>query len=153
MGVDVASFGSSPEFWTKRVFDGKSVDEGGELVFLTQADPFSGYYRKLVFNRDGTRLLGGVCVGDASDYMVLLNLCKKGMGERLSKDLFFGGGALEMDATQLDDDDVVCTCNGVTKAQVCEAVKELDVETLPELKRETKCKPAALLLSLFIAHG
>ena len=41
------------------------------------------------------QLLGGICVGDASDYMALLNLCKKGMGERSAKELFMGGGAIQ----------------------------------------------------------
>ena len=41
-------------------------------------DPFRGYYKKLLFNLDGTRLLGGILVGDASDYGTLLALAKSG---------------------------------------------------------------------------
>ena len=33
---------------------------------LTWEDPFSGLYKKLLFTHDGTRLLGGVLVGDAA---------------------------------------------------------------------------------------
>ncbi len=53
MGVDVASFGdyeAKPEQATPLVFE----------------DPFRGVYKKLLFSPDGTRLLGGILVGDAS---------------------------------------------------------------------------------------
>ena len=59
MGVDVASFG-----------DPFAEADGAEA--LTYEDPFGGVYKKLLFNRDGTRLLGGILVGDASDYGTLL---------------------------------------------------------------------------------
>jgi nitrite reductase (NADH) large subunit len=55
MGVDVASFGSY------ELPDDKSTP----LVF---EDPFAGVYKKLLFSPDGTRLLGGILVGDAADY-------------------------------------------------------------------------------------
>src|SRR5262249_40607023 len=64
MGVDVASFGN---YKAKR-------DQATPLVC---EDPFRGYYKKLLFNNDGSRLLGGVLVGDASDYGTLLALCRR----------------------------------------------------------------------------
>ena len=58
LGVDVASFG-----------DAFATTEGAlELVF---ADAVAGVYKKLVVSEDGTRLLGGILVGDASAYGVL----------------------------------------------------------------------------------
>ena len=59
MGVDVASFG-----------DPFATADGTRA--LTYEDPFGGVYKKLVFNSDGTKLVGGVLVGDASDYGTLL---------------------------------------------------------------------------------
>ena len=58
MGVDVASFGDY---------------EAGpdDALPLTWEDPFEGVYKKLLFSLDGTRLLGGMLVGDASDYGTL----------------------------------------------------------------------------------
>ena len=54
MGVDVASFGDP-------------FTESEDARALTYEDPFQGTYRKLLFNADGTRLVGGVLIGDASD--------------------------------------------------------------------------------------
>ena len=63
MGVDVASFGD--------------YEAGPETARpLTWEDPFDGVYKKLLFSLDGTRLLGGVLVGDAVDYGTLSVLAK-----------------------------------------------------------------------------
>ena len=59
MGVDVASFGDC-------FADEKSARP------ITYEDPFTGVYKKLLFSPDGTRLVGGILVGDASDYATLL---------------------------------------------------------------------------------
>ena len=65
LGVDVASFG-----------DAFATTEGAlELVF---ADAVTGVYKKLVVSEDGTRLLGGVLVGDASAYGVLRPMVSSG---------------------------------------------------------------------------
>ena len=53
LGVDVASVG-----------DCFAVTEGAEEIVYT--DPVAGVYKKLVVSGDGTRILGGVLVGDAS---------------------------------------------------------------------------------------
>ena len=55
MGIDVASFG-----------DYEAAPESARP--LTWEDPFTGVYKKLLFTHDGTRLLGGVLVGEAHDY-------------------------------------------------------------------------------------
>ena len=39
---------------------------------MTWNDPFNNAYKKLFFNKAGTQLLGGILVGDASDYTTLL---------------------------------------------------------------------------------
>ena len=65
MGVDVASFGNC--------FADDKTAKG-----ITCEDPFKGSYKKLLFNLDGTRLLGGILVGDASEYGMLSMLAKSG---------------------------------------------------------------------------
>src|SRR5262249_11291479 len=59
MGVDVASFG-----------DTTAVAATTRTIMFE--DPFQGVDKKLIFGREGTRLLGGILVGDASDYGTLL---------------------------------------------------------------------------------
>ena len=127
MGVDVASFG-----------DYEAPPECARP--LTYDDPFSGQYKKLLFSNDGTRLLGGVLVGDASDYGTLLSLCKGGKPLPMSpSELIVGkkdGGAMGLES--LDDDSQICSCNNVTKAQICSAISGQNLSTIGELKTCTK---------------
>jgi nitrite reductase (NADH) large subunit len=57
--VDVASFG-----------DNFAKTPGAREIAIT--DSVQGVYKKLVLNEDGSRLLGGILVGDASAYGTLL---------------------------------------------------------------------------------
>jgi len=135
LGVDVASFGSSLDFWFKGQFKEASAKEQG-LTATLQVDPFSGLYRKLVFNQD-QKLMGGLLVGNAEDYYSLLALAgKEDLGSKAPVDLFLGGNA-EGSADDLADDSIVCLCQKVTKADIVDAIKEKDCATMADVKRCT----------------
>lgn len=69
-GVNVACFG---EF----AGDTKaSEDDIGQPRALSYHDPFSGVYKKYIFTSDGEYLLGGIMVGDISDYTMLSSIVK-----------------------------------------------------------------------------
>jgi nitrite reductase (NADH) large subunit len=111
LGVDVASFG-----------DAFATTEGAlELVF---ADAVTGVYKKLVVSADGTRLLGGVLVGDASAYGVLRPMVSSGIALPANPEeliLPLGRGGIEIG---LPDEAQVCSCNDVTKQEIKDAVAE-----------------------------
>jgi nitrite reductase (NADH) large subunit len=128
MGVDVASFGAyeSP------------ADQATPLVF---EDPWSGVYKKLLFAPDGSRLLGGVLVGDASDYGRLAMLAKSDAPLPCKPhELIVGtsgpGAALGLDATP--DAAQICSCNNVTKGAICVAIRDGCIDTLDGLKQCTR---------------
>ncbi len=73
MGVDVASFG-----------DCFADDKTAKAI--TYEDPFKGSYKKLLFNHDGTHLLGGILVGDASEYGTLSMLAKSSQALAMTPD-------------------------------------------------------------------
>ncbi len=127
MGVDVASFGdyeAPPERARPLTFD----------------DPFEGVYKKLLFSPDGTKLVGGVLVGDAGDYAMLSSLVKTGTPLTMSPgELMIGkraGGEAGINA--MGDDCQVCSCNNVTKGQLCAAIDKEQITTLGEIKACTK---------------
>ncbi|MBX7166277.1 MAG: nitrite reductase large subunit NirB [Pirellulales bacterium] len=128
MGVDVASFGAHdapPQRATPLVFE----------------DPLGGVYRKLLFSPDGTRLLGGILVGDAADYGRLAMLAKSDAPlPCLPGDLLApakaGTAAVGIDA--LPDAAQVCSCNNVTKGALCAAIHDQGVDTLAALKQCTR---------------
>lgn len=127
MGVDVASFG-----------DGMRTDE--QVQPLVFHDPFAGVYRKLVFDREGKRLLGGILVGDAGDYTQLSALAAGGGALPCSPAelIGMGGGAAALGADALADDSVLCSCNNVTKRAVCAAIESNELTSLEEVKRCTR---------------
>lgn len=110
VGVDVASFGDP--FGTE---DSKTV---------LYADRNAGIYKRLNVTSDGKKLLGGILVGDASDYGMLQQFAAGGVV--LPKDtgalLFKGGGASGM--PELPDTAEVCKCNNVQKKAIVDAVAE-----------------------------
>ncbi|EON22690.1 assimilatory nitrite reductase (NAD(P)H) large [Nocardioides sp. CF8] len=125
LGVDVASFG-----------DAFATTEGAlELVY---SDAVAGVYKKLVISDDGTRLLGGILVGDASAYGVLRPLVASGLAlpanpEELILPASRGGVKLGM-----PDEAQVCSCNDVTKGQILHAVTEDGCESVADVKKCTR---------------
>ena len=128
MGVDVASFGAYEA----------SADQATPLVF---EDPFAGVYKKLVFSKDGTRLLGGILVGDASEYGRFSILAKTASPLPCKPHELVVGSAGASSAVGLDampDSAQVCSCNSVKKGVVCAAVRDGGIDTVDALKRCTK---------------
>jgi nitrite reductase (NADH) large subunit len=128
MGVDVASFGD--------------YEAGSDRALpLTWEDPFEGVYKKLLFDLDGTRLLGGILIGDASDYGSLSALaagsiplpCKPG-------ELIVGtsGGAAIGGIDSMPDEAQICSCNNVSKGAICEAIREQELDSVGQVKSCTK---------------
>ena len=128
MGVDVASFGEYE----------LSEEESTPLTFK---DPFDGIYKKLFFDLNGTRLLGGILVGDASEYGMLSILAKS--GDTLPcrpKELLVGqsSGIALGGVDSMPDDAQICSCNNVLKRDIREAIEDRDLTTAGQVKSCTK---------------
>jgi NAD(P)H-dependent nitrite reductase large subunit/NAD(P)H-dependent nitrite reductase small subunit len=99
-----------------------------------------GVYKKLVLSDDDQRLLGGVLVGDANDYMRLLGVCNAGLNiEQTPEELLFGtrGGA-EASGADAPDTLQVCSCNNVSKGQICTAIVDKEAVTVSKIKSCTR---------------
>jgi nitrite reductase (NADH) large subunit len=125
LGVEVASFGDA--FGA----DGDTLD----LVF---SDAVSGVYKKLVVDAGGSRLLGGILVGDASAYGTLRPLASSGAAlpenvESLLVPASEGGGQ----GVALPDEAVVCSCRNVTRGTICGTIREQGCQDLGCVKRCT----------------
>ncbi|MEN9543187.1 MAG: hypothetical protein RLZZ598_20, partial [Pseudomonadota bacterium] len=116
--------------------------EGHEEIVLS--DPFAGVYKKLVVKDD--KLVGACLYGDTVDGAWYFKLLRDGksVGE-LRDRLMFGESNLGDTghqgvnrATAMADGDEVCGCNGVTKGQICTAIKAQGLFTLDEVRKCTK---------------
>ena len=129
LGVDVASFGNNDP-------------EPGTAVPLVIEDPFAGIYKKLFFNPSGKRLIGGILVGDATDYSTLSVLVKSGdelpcpAGDLLGLGGSAGGGAAAAlgGIEAMRDDAQVCSCNNVSKGDICNAISEGKLTSVADVK-------------------
>ena len=129
LGVDVASFGDN---------FGRTPD-AKELAFT---DAINGTYKKLVLSADGKLLLGGILIGDASAYSNLLQLVQNQITlpphpEDLLVPPREGATAPLLGVDNLPDSAQICSCNNVSKADLCTAIAD-GVMDLGALKKCTK---------------
>ena len=130
IGVDVASFGD-PFI---------AAPHSRAIVF---EDAHGGVYKRLNVSPDGKYLLGGVLIGDAEAYNLLLQTVNnKIVLPPHPEDLILGardgkasGGA---GVLSLPDEALVCSCEAVTKGAICAAVTELSVTTVDGMKQCNK---------------
>jgi nitrite reductase (NADH) large subunit len=131
LGVDVASFGDA-------------FAKSPEAKEIAVADTFQGIYKKLVLNQDGSRILGGILVGDASAYGTLLQFMQNEIAlpphpEDLLMPPRSGAASAGLGVDSLPDSAQICSCNNVSKGQICEAIRD---RTLTDVASVKKCTQA-----------
>ncbi|WP_063131503.1 nitrite reductase large subunit NirB [Nocardia fusca] len=122
LGVDVASFG-----------DAHGTTEGALSVVLH--DAARGTYAKLVISDDAQTLLGGILVGDATQYAALRPLVGRPLPAEPAALISPAGAELGADA--LPDEAQICSCNDVSKGAICGAIAEGACD-IPAIKACTK---------------
>ncbi|RYF20005.1 MAG: nitrite reductase (NAD(P)H), partial [Comamonadaceae bacterium] len=129
MGVDVASIGDA-QGRTPHCRNYQYIDERKQI------------YKKIVVSEDGKLLLGAVLVGDATEYGTLLQMALNGIAlpdepEFLILPSSDGKARPGLGVDALPDTAQICSCNSVSKGQICAAVGD-GVCTIAEMKACTK---------------
>jgi len=129
IGVDVASFGDA--FVTE--------PECRTIVF---EDTHKGIYKRINISNDGKHLLGGILVGEAEAYNILLQTVNnKILLPPDPEDLILGsrGGESTEGAglMGLPDDALICSCEAVSKLAICSAVND-GASNIDDIKKCTK---------------
>jgi nitrite reductase (NADH) large subunit len=130
IGVDVASFGDA--FITE--------PDCRTIIF---EDTHKGIYKRINITTDGKHLLGGILIGDADAYnMLLQTVNNKLVLPPNPEDLILGsrGGAETEGAgvMSLPDEALICSCEAVNKATICSTVSELGITTIDGMKKCTR---------------
>ncbi|HMJ52924.1 MAG TPA: nitrite reductase large subunit NirB [Polyangiaceae bacterium] len=130
LGVDVGSFG-----------DAFARAPGAKVMSL--CDSGAGVYKKLVLSADKKRLLGGMLVGDASDYASLVGYLRAGSPvpdppEQLLFANLGVGNATGLGVDMLPEAAAVCSCHNVDKRTICSAIRERRLTQVGEVKSCTK---------------
>ncbi|TXJ05511.1 MAG: nitrite reductase large subunit, partial [Acinetobacter sp.] len=135
MGVDVASVG-----------DAHAMTPNSLSYFYADEDAL--VYKKIVVDADRTKLLGAVLVGCAKEYNDLLQMMLNGIAlpdapESLIMPGFADSGAKAggSGVDLLPDSATICSCNNVSKADICQAICDGST-SLGALKKCTKAATA-----------
>jgi len=140
IGVEVASFGDP-------------FIENDEVTAIVYENKFSGIYKRINVTKDGKTLLGGILVGDSSDYNGLFQIYSNAMKlPKNPEDLILGSRGGESStmgsAMDLPDTAVICSCENVTKGSICCSITDGTCETFSDVVKATKattgcggCKP------------
>ncbi|MEP2025795.1 MAG: nitrite reductase large subunit NirB [Reichenbachiella sp.] len=126
IGVDVASFGDA-------------LCEGTPHKPIVFEDNVEGVYKRINISEDGKSLLGGILVGDAEAYGMLLQVTLNGMALPPNpEDLILGSRGGEAAEMELPDTAQICSCENVTKGDICKAVVDQNLENIADVKSCTK---------------
>ena len=154
IGIDVASFGDP-------------FIHGADIRTVVFEDTMKGIYKRINISADGKELLGGILVGDAAQYNMLLQTCKnKVVLPPNPEDVILGsrGGEGEAGAglAGLPNEAMICSCESISKGDICNAVSAQGCETIEAIKKCTKagtgcggCLPMVkdLMLATMKAQG
>ncbi|MGY4386173.1 nitrite reductase (NADH) large subunit [Pedobacter sp. UYP24] len=129
IGIDVASFGDN--FITE--------PDCRTIVFENK---HKGIYKRINISNDGQYLLGGILIGDATAYNLLLQTSNNRIilsddPEELILGSRGGDTAAGSGITSLPDNALICSCEGISKGDICSAVID-GCENIDDLKKCTK---------------
>lgn len=160
LGVDVASFGdffadrdgprsllpAKAARGKKKQPENPAPQAQVQVRALVYEDPFAQVYKKYLFTADGRFLLGGMMIGNTSDYVKLVSMVKAQKELEMppsqlilgvKKDGDEGGGG-----DDLDDDTQICSCHNVSKGDIVKSVAAKDggggCKSVGEVKACTK---------------
>ena len=130
IGVDVASFGDA--FITEP--DCRSI---------VLEDRYQGIYKRINISNDGKYLLGGILIGDAQAYNILLQTVNNKivippnpedliLGSRSTSEKS-GSGVMDLPGEAL-----ICSCEAISKDTICDAIIENGISNMDGIKKCTK---------------
>ncbi len=129
MGVDVASIGDAHA-------------KSAHCRTFHYTDEVKQIYKKIVVSEDGKKLLGAVLVGNADEYGTLLQMALNGIDLPAEPEFLIlpssdGKAKPGLGPDALPETAQICSCNNVTKGQICKAVGE-GISSIADLKSCTK---------------
>ncbi|MCM4155952.1 nitrite reductase large subunit NirB [Gramella sp. AN32] len=140
IGTEVASFGDP-------------FIDNNEVATIVYENKRSGIYKRINVSREGEKLLGGILIGDSSDYNNLFQLFINEMKlPEDPEDLIIpsknGKETALGSAMDYPDSAQICSCESVTKGAICGSIESGNCENLGDVIKTTKaatgcggCKP------------
>ncbi|WBL42692.1 nitrite reductase large subunit NirB [Algoriphagus halophytocola] len=141
VGTEVASFGDP-------------FIENENVTAIVYENKQRGVYKRINIAKDGSKLLGGIMVGDSSDYNTLFQLYINAMKlPENPEDLILGSRGGESKSAlgsvlDLPDTAQICSCEAVSKGAICDSISSGACCSFTDVVKSTKassscggCKP------------
>jgi nitrite reductase (NADH) large subunit len=129
IGNEVASFGDAL---------GKTPGS----VPMVLENRFKGIYKRLNISENGQYLLGGILIGDTSEYNMLLQAYKNKIKLPENQESLLvapgSGGGLSIGVLDLPEDATICSCENVSKGKICNSIKSHNLTLVTDIKKHTK---------------
>ncbi|HTE31307.1 MAG TPA: nitrite reductase large subunit NirB, partial [Chryseolinea sp.] len=131
LGVDVGSFGDA-------------FGETPDCIPIAFQDKHNGVYKRINISADGKQLLGGILVGDASQYNLLHQMVINKIALPDHPQSLIIGSPTKGDNTDvagvkgLPATAQICACENICKGDLVHEITERGVKSLDELKKSTK---------------
>lgn len=129
IGTEVASFGDA-------------LGQTAGSIPLVLENRFANTYKRFNISADGKYLLGGIMVGDANDYNMLLQVYKNKIALPANPDsLLVGqgkGSGFTLSVLDLSDDATICSCESISKGKIVNAIDADNLTMVSEIKKCTK---------------
>ncbi|WP_315372094.1 nitrite reductase large subunit NirB [Paenibacillus xylanexedens] len=134
------------------VFSAGEISGEGMQTAIQHLDGIQGTYKKVLMQAGKVR--GAILFGDTTEGTALLGLVQRDADVAELAPREGAPDPAEMAAAALPAQETVCACNNVTKATIMKAIQEQGLETVDQVKEQTKasgscggCRPmvAALL--------
>jgi len=134
---------SGEELFTQLKFPGVKVTCFGDVLckknqaqIISFTDKEAGVYKRINISADGKYLLGGILVGDTSEFLALTQMTRnKTILEANPEKLI--DGSLSKSAISIlgwPDETKICLCEGISKGTILSAIRQQKIVKLDELK-------------------
>ncbi|GIP23216.1 nitrite reductase large subunit NirB [Paenibacillus sp. J22TS3] len=145
------------------VFSAGEIRDSDVSTSLKAYDGIRGTYKKVTVK--GGKIAGAVLFGDSSEGNKLLGYIKQQadvsvLEEASSAGAGVGTGADEAYVCAMSDKETICSCNGVPKGTIVEAIREKELQTFEEVRACTRasstcggCKPLVSALLKVTLEG
>ncbi|PZD94420.1 nitrite reductase large subunit [Paenibacillus sambharensis] len=143
------------------VFSAGEFQDAPDLRVVSMRDDWKRVYKKLLLRND--KIVGGILFGDVTESSRLQKWVRE--EAELTADIHaalmggggcYGGGQPANLAAVMEDDEIVCGCNGVTKGAIVGCIKDQGMTSVDEIKAATGatrscggCKP---LVEQILSH-
>ncbi len=129
LGVDVASFGDA-------------LGETNGTQSIVYENGKDGVYKRINISADGKYLVGGILVGDAQDYnMLIQRMQSKIILPNSPESLIIPNAASEtsgLGVMDLPEEALICSCENISKGAITSLIKKGDAQNIEDIKFCTK---------------